>query len=137
MAGTHVMSAERNLLMTSIDNARAKWGLNKVNSNVNSGTLASSSDYNNLVSWLTEAKNKSGSTTTIEGNISAGTVMTHNKVNNLMSQANAVYTYCRCHGNCRDSCTGSCSGSCTGRCSGSCGRSCGSSGRSDSNDSGH
>ena len=145
MAGTKILASERNATMTAIDNARAKWGLGKKTSNVSSETKATAADYNNLVAWLTEAKNKAGATTGIEGNVSAGSLMYQNKLNNLTSQANAVYNYCKCHGNCTGSCTGSCSGTCTkscaqncsNNCRGNCGRSCGASDRHDSNDSGH
>lgn len=53
--------------MTAIDNARAKWDLGKKSSNVSASTITTASDYNNLVSWLTKAKNNSGATTGIEG----------------------------------------------------------------------
>ena len=124
MAGSKIYASERNATMTAVDNARAKWGLGKKNSNVSEGTIATASDYNNLVSWLTEAKNKAGATTGIEGNVTPGSIMYQNKLNNLTSQANAVYNYCKCHGNCSGSCTGSCTGSCSGGCSGSCRTSC-------------
>ncbi len=140
MAGTKILASERNATMTAIDNARVKWGLDKKASNTSSGTVATANDYNNLVAWLTEAKNKAGATTGIEGNVSAGSLMYQNKLNNLTSQANAVYNYCKCHGNCTGSCTGSCTGGCSGGCTGGCSTNCRincGSYKSDGTDSGH
>lgn len=122
-AGDKLIISKRNSAMTSIDNARAKWGLTKINNTVSTGSKVNASDYNNLVNWLTEAKNKAGASTAIESTVSVGDIIKESKILNLQTQANSVYNYCTCHGNCTGSCTGGCTGSCTGSCSGGC-RSC-------------
>ena len=118
--GDKVTTTIRNNTMTSIDNARAKWGLSKVSSNVSSGTKITASDYNNLITWLTEAKSKSGASTGIEAKINIGDLLKETKLTNLQSQANAIYNWCVCHGNCSGGCSGSCSGGCRDRCSSIC-----------------
>lgn len=138
--GDKILSTKRNSTMDSIDNARAKWGLVKIGNKVSSGTKTTSTDYNNLVNWLTEAKNKAGASTDIEAKVSIGEIMKEAKLNNLVSQANAIYNWCVCYGNCKGSCTGSCTGNCTSTCSGSCSGKCSNgrcSVRHDGNDSGH
>lgn len=138
--GDKILSTIRNSTMDTIDNARAKWGLGKVANKVTSGTKTTATDYNNLVTWLTEAKNKSGASTAIEAKVSVGEIMREAKLNNLVSQANAIYNWCVCYGNCSGSCTGSCTGSCSSTCSGKCSSRCSNSScsvRSDGSDSGH
>lgn len=125
MADTKILVNERNNVMDTVDNARAKWGLGKVGSKVSGGTIAKAEDYNNLTKWLTEAKNASkGSPTAVEGAITQGTVMVQNKITNLISQANAIYNYCKCHGQCTGSCASSCTGSCKTSCSAVCAGAC-------------
>lgn len=114
--GDKVTTTTRNNTMTSINNARAKWGLSKVSSNVSSGTKTTASDYNNLITWLTEAKSKSGATTGIETKINIGDLLKETKLTNLQSQANAIYNWCVCHGNCSGTCSGKCSGTCSSSC---------------------
>lgn len=119
-----VSASDFNSTSLAVDNARAKWGLAKKNSQVSRGIITNDADYNNLVTWLTEAKSKSGTSTAIEAKVTAGEIMRVQKLTNLTSQANSVLNFCKCHGNCTGSCTGSCAGGCTGACGGNCTGSC-------------
>lgn len=115
-----ITATERNNMLDNINRTRTKWGLGSAGSNISAGTIASATnDVNNLLVWLREAKNKSGSPQTVMENISSGTILT-NLYPTITSQSNNIYNYCKCHGNCSGSCTGSCTGNCVGTCKGRC-----------------
>lgn len=115
-----ITATERNNSLATVNNARKKWGLETTGSNTTAGTtVQATADVNNLITWLTEAKNKCGSPQTIMAKINAGTIIT-NVFPTLNSQANNIYNYCKCHGNCSGSCTGSCTGTCRNNCEDDC-----------------
>lgn len=119
-----VLASERNNALASVNNARKKWGLGSAGSNVSAGTIIDATNgVNNLLQWLREAKNKSGSPATVPNNVSVGSVIT-NVYTGITSAASTIYNYCRCHGNCSGSCTGSCRGSCSQRCANDCNGDC-------------
>ena len=119
-----ITATERNNSLATVNNARKKWGLATAGSNTTAGTkVQATADVNNLITWLTEAKNKCGSPQTIMAKINAGTIIT-NVFPTLNSQANNIYNYCKCHGNCTGSCTGGCTGSCTASCRNNCSGGC-------------
>lgn len=118
-----VLADERNNTLTSVNKARNKWGLSSAGSNVSVGTIIDATNgVNNLLQWLREAKNKSGSPATVPNDVSVGSIIT-NVYTGITSVANTIYNYCKCHGNCTGSCTGNCTGSCRGSCTG-CSGSC-------------
>lgn len=118
-----VLASTRNNALSVVNNTRRKWGLSTVGSNLSTDTrIEAKSGVNDLLAWLREAKNKSGSPTAIISDVPVATVI-RNVYTDIESAANTIYNYCACHGNCSSSCRNSCTGGCSDRCRG-CGSSC-------------
>lgn len=117
---------DRNTALKKVNNARTKWGLSSVGKDVVEGERINVVDgINDLLKWLREANRASGANISIMSDKSPEDVIT-DEYTTIEQNADAIYNYCRCHGNCRDSCSGSCQNSCYGSCSGDgCGSSCG------------
>lgn len=118
--GTKIFAAERNTLMDTIDNCRQRWGMGRVNSKVGINTFENAGDYNNLVTWLTEIRNRRGAPQSIEPKVSRGQVITSVKLINLINQANQIRNWCVCHGSCSGSCEDNCYGACQHDCDSGC-----------------
>lgn len=116
--GDKILATRHNTAATSVSAARTKWGLGAISGDATAGNTTKATQLNNLLTWVTEAKNKSGYPNSISmSSVTAGSSVMIDQYDTLISYADAVKNYCRCNGNCRDSCNG-CSGSCDKTCNG-------------------
>lgn len=117
--GDKVLTSTHNNAVTALNAARAKWGLSSVSGNVSTGSTANASQLNNLITWLQEAKSKSGSPENITvTSVTAKSSLLVDQYDSLIASANNIKNYCPCNSNCSGGCKNTCTRNCASRCGG-------------------
>lgn len=110
--GDKVSPATHNNAVTAVNNARATYNLGAISGTVSSNSTVDASSINNLITWLTEARNKCGNTSLPVGatSVTAKSTILVDQYESLIAAAARIQSNCSCHTNCRNGCKGGCDG---------------------------
>lgn len=108
--GDKVLATKHNNAITAVNNARAVYDLGAVSGNVSANGITNASSMNNLITWLTEARNKCGNTSLSVGasSVTAKTTLLADQYDSLIAAAAKIQANCACHTNCKGGCKGGC-----------------------------
>lgn len=110
--GDKVLPAKHNNAVTAVNNARKVYDLGAVDGTVSSNATVNATNMNNLITWLTEARNKCGNTGLSVGatSVTANSTILVDQYDSLIAAASRIQSNCSCHTNCTGGCKGGCKG---------------------------
>lgn len=108
--GDKVTAAKHASAVTAVNNARAPYGLGGIGNNVAVNARVDASHLNNLITWLTEARNRCGNSGLPVGAtaVTAGSTIVTDQYDSLIAAAARIQSNCPCHTTCKGGCKGGC-----------------------------
>lgn len=110
--GDKVLPAKHNSAVDAVNSARKVYDLGAIGGKVSSNENVNASSLNNLITWLTEARNRCGNSSLSVGasNVTAKSSILVDQYDSLISAAARIQSNCGCHTNCTNGCKGGCRG---------------------------
>lgn len=110
--GDKVLPDKHNNAVTAVNNARKVYDLSTISGTVSSNGTVDATSMNNLITWLTEARNKCGNTSLPVGatSVAAKSTILVDQYDSLIAAAARIQSNCSCHTNCTNGCKGGCDG---------------------------
>lgn len=115
--GDKVLATTHNRAVDVVNATRKVYDLGTISGAVSSGGTVNASSINNLITWLTEARNRCGNTSLPVGasSVTAKSTPLVDQYESLIAAASRIQSNCRCHTNCTGGCKGGCTATSTTR----------------------